>query len=454
VVLDGEGTAAAYLAGVMKALDAAGVRVDVVLGRGAGALVAAFSAFHAEDKIYGEGGVLDALATRPAFRVLPRYRFAAICLVLSFAAFLSPALVGVLSMVAFPVLALVRSFLPEGAIPGPGPASSFLLAAAETYYLPAVAFPLIVLFAVTAARSLAHLPKRRGDSSWARWFARDVLAPVIDLKPLFDLLQSRLWQLVRGTSTDGAPPDRKKLGQAYVELLTAGLGQHGFREVVFYALDTDSGEEVPFAVLKERFGKKLAETSGIARSEPVDLAGERASILFDALMASLSPPGLVPEVPITLPRESRFGGEVHRFTSSLLAGRDLLADAVAVGAEQIVYVAAVAPGASAPGSLPERLSRLALRARLEDDLGRAAAHPELPVFVVRPDVERLTPFEVSGRLQLGGERLTPGVLVAQGERDAERLFLRPVLGEDLPSVHPEATAPVRAEGWGAGPKEM
>jgi hypothetical protein len=458
VVLVGEGTAVAYLAGVMKALDAAGVRTDVVLGRGAGALVAAFSAFHAEERIYGSGGILDAVAATKPYRVLPRHRFAASCLLLSFAAFLSPALVGLVSMIALPVMALVRALLPEGAIPGPGPAVSFLLAAAETYYLPAVAFPLIALFAVMTARAIVVLPKGRGDSSWRLFFARDLaLAPIVDLAPLFELLQTRLWQLVRGTSTDGAPPHRKKLGQAYVELLTAGIGQHGFREVVFYALDTDSGEEVPFVVLKDRFGKKLSERAGVGRSEPIDLVGERASIFFDALRAALSPPGVVPEVPILLPRESRFGGEVHRFCSSLLAGRNLLADAVAVGAEQVVYVTASAPGAGSPASLSERLARRALRERLEDDLDWAASQGELPVFVVRPDVERLTPFEVSGRVQLGGERLTPGALVAQGERDAERLFLRPVLGEDLPSVAaPEATVPVRSEGggWGAGPKEM
>ena len=44
LVLVGEGTSAAYLAGALGALESAGVRVDLVLGKGAGAVVAAYGA--------------------------------------------------------------------------------------------------------------------------------------------------------------------------------------------------------------------------------------------------------------------------------------------------------------------------------------------------------------------------------------------------------------------------
>ncbi len=337
VVLAGEGTQAAYLAGVIRALDAAGVRLDVVLGTGVGALVAAFSAFHAEDKICGEGGLVEAIDRERPFRVAPLYRTAVLCLGIAFALFLAPALLGVVSIVVLPLQAVVRQWRPDTAM---GPAFlSDVVAAVEPYYFPAIAVPVVALFLIVALRMIGSIwrARREGFPSVGKCF----LDPALEITPLARMLEGRLWQLVRGTATEDRPRDRRALSEAYVQLLTAGLGQHGFRELVFYALDTDSGAEVPFVVLKDRFSKKLARDERAAngtregRAEPIDLAGDGSSIFFDALVASLSPPGLVPEVGIELPRGNEFGGEVHRFASSLVAGgAGIVADAVALGAEQ------------------------------------------------------------------------------------------------------------------------
>lgn len=449
VVLTGEGTSVAYLVGVMRALDAAGVRIDLVLGRGAGALVAAFSAFHAEDKISGEGGLLEAFAREKPFRVARFHRFAISCIATSFFFFAAPALLGLVAIVLFPVQALLRELLPAGSAAAPS-LLSVLVTALAPYYLPAVALPMIVLFIALATKKLGGASRER-----ARSFSvtEELTSPALDLAPLAHALELRLWQTVRGASADETPKDGTALGKAYAELATQGMGQHGFREVVFYALDTDVGEEVPFVLLKERFSKKLEARSGPGRSEPVDLGGEGAPILFDALMASVSPPGLVPEVAIRLPRGSRFGGEVHRFASSLVSGRGALADAVACGAEQVIYVTGAHRGERASGSVWERLVATALKTSLEDDLFWAASTSGVPVFVIRPDAERVSAFEVAGRAQPGGERLAPGVLADQGARDAERLFIRPVLGEEAALLGPETTVPVDRS-WRAGPSEL
>jgi hypothetical protein len=447
VVLAAEGIGAAYLVGVMRALDAAGVRIDVVLGRGAGALVAAFSALSAEDKIDGEGGLLETIARRPPYRIAPLYRFAGLCLATSFAFFAAPVLLGLLAVVVLPIQALLRGVLPAEAA---NPAwVSALVSAAEPYYLPAVALPVIVLFAWFCARSARVLGRRRAR----RPGMADLFPPPFDLAPLRDLLANRLWQLARGTATEERPPDRRALSEAYVQLLNSGLGQPGFREIVLYALDTDTGEEVPFVALKDRFAQKIASDPGPGRSEAINLTGEGAAVLFDVLMAALTPPGLVPEVGIKLPRGTKLGGEVHRFASSLSTGGEALADAVAAGAEQIFYVTSAAPGTRVSGSLVERISSGALKASLERDLHWAVEKVEAPVFVVRPDSERLSPFEIEGRPQLGGGRLCPSALVDQGARDLERLFVRPVLGEDLSPLPGEATVPIDRE-WEAGPKEL
>ncbi len=230
-------------------------------------------------------------------------------------------------------------------------------------------------------------------------------------------------------------------------------GSTGFGKLVLYALDTDTGEEIPFVALKEKFAKKMQAEPGPGRKEPIDLSGEGASILFDVLIAALAPPGLVPEVGLRLPRGSKLGGEVHRFVSSLSTGGEALPDAVAAGAEQIFYITSAAPGGRVSGTLWERLSTGAIKTSLERDLLWAEESTEVPVFVVRPDSERLAPYELEGRPQLGGGTLSPSALVDQGARDVERLFVRPVLGEELSPLPRESTVPIDRD-WKAGPKEL
>ena len=59
------------------------------------------------------------------------------------------------------------------------------------------------------------------------------------------------------------------------------FGQHGFRELVFYALDTHSGQEVPFVMLKDRFFRRLrahrASRCGPG-GEPIDLSADNGAL--------------------------------------------------------------------------------------------------------------------------------------------------------------------------------
>jgi hypothetical protein len=144
---------------------------------------------------------------------------------------------------------------------------------------------------------------------------------------------------------------------------------------------------------------------------------------------------------------------VHRFVSSLSTGGESLRDAVAAGAEQVFYVTSAASTNRVSGNLWERIATAGLSRSLERDLAWAEAKAEVPVFIIQPDFERLSPYELEGRLQLGGGRLPPRALVDQGARDVERLFVRPVLGEELSSLPREATVPIDRD-WQAGPKEL
>lgn len=447
-VLLGEGTGAAYLAGVVQGLHDAGVRIDLVLGKGAGALVAVFSALNAVDKLGGDDGVFARVSNSRVWTLDPLYKVTLVCLALSFVAFLSPFFVGLVALVVLPFAAMGR--LLTDAPPPEVEATwlGFVLEAGAPLYLRAMVTPLIVLCAF-----------------WLVWlvyaFARARRVPSLpapcQLSLLSALLESSLWHVVRGASSDKRPSDKKELGEALRKLVSGSWGQRGFRELVLYSLDTDSGQEVPFALVKDRFFKKLSTQRAGGRdascAEPIDLGKDGDAIVFDALVSALTPPGLVPSIPIKLPLGSKNGGEVHRFASSVLVSGGLLADAIAAGAEQILLIASCSPGERPTGNPLERVSEAAIR----NELARELAHGRettVPVFLVRPDKQRLTPYELTGRAQLGNDRLDLAALMAHGERDASRLFIEPVLGDVRPDSS-EATIPIKGELQDArGPREL
>src|SRR5687767_15728948 len=64
LVLTGTGTAGAYHAGVLRALHEAGVKIDVVAGRGIGAVGALFSAIDGAQRLWDENGLWRVPAAR------------------------------------------------------------------------------------------------------------------------------------------------------------------------------------------------------------------------------------------------------------------------------------------------------------------------------------------------------------------------------------------------------
>ena len=323
-------------------------------------------------------------------------------------------------------------------------------------YLRAMAFPLAVLFALLTFRWIipALIRGRGARSGIGHLFGQGVIEP----SPSTSCLERGLWDAVRGASVETRPSCKEDIGHHYRDLLSASLGQHGFRELIFYALDLDSGQEVPFILLKERWQRRM-DSRGVARTEPINLAGEAGPLFFNALMASVSPPVLMSAVPLQLPLGGRHGGEVHWFSSSLLAGQSAIADAAAAGAEQIIYVIGVSGTPGGEESSLEKLSAAALRQVLENDLRWVRSDPSGPtVFIVRPEKSRLKTFEFNGRALPGGERLGLTALVAQGERDTHRMFIQPMVGEANRSDRKidEVVAASRdgGEAWGQGPHEL
>src|SRR5688500_3681521 len=76
LVLTGTGTAGAYHAGVLRALHEAGVKIDVVAGRGVGAIGALFAAVDGAQRLWEEKGFWRSAAARHMYVWRPALRFA------------------------------------------------------------------------------------------------------------------------------------------------------------------------------------------------------------------------------------------------------------------------------------------------------------------------------------------------------------------------------------------
>ena len=465
VVLVGEGTSIAYLVGALKALLDAGVRVDLMVGKGVGAIVAAFGAIQAGEKLWSRPGLLGSITRERPWRLRAPYLATLICLAGAFGVFISPAILGILLLITLPLLAAARIIAPsavDGFQNGVQERIVGFSSQLDPIYLRAMAFPIALLFALLLIRWVLPRFFRRGEPG--RGLARFFGEGIIDLAPFTNVLERGLWEAVRGASVEPRPPQRKQIGQRYRDLLSSSFGQLDYCELIFYALDVNVGQEVPFVLLKDRWLSRMrarGPSQGAVAAEPTDLAGDAAPLLFDALVASVSPPSLVPSVPLRLPLEGRHGGEVHRFSSSLLAGHSAVNDAVAAGAQQIIYISgAPASGDPRAGGF-QRLADAAVRQTLENDLQWGNSVTSRPgLFVVRPDKARLGTFEFAGRSLYGEERLEMSALAAHGERDMTRMFIQPLVGQIGRSreavSHHEAGEEHHSEKepWGKGPDQL
>src|SRR5512143_3438280 len=81
LVLAGSAASGAYHAGVLKAMDESGVKIDLVVGSGVGTVAAAFAAVAGGARLYGPGGFWDGACWRSLYRLRPALRAAQALLV-------------------------------------------------------------------------------------------------------------------------------------------------------------------------------------------------------------------------------------------------------------------------------------------------------------------------------------------------------------------------------------
>lgn len=473
LVLTGTGTSGAYHAGVLRALDESGVKIDVMVGSGVGTIAAAFGAAAGGPRLYGEGGFWDGAGWDALYRLRAGLRTAILLLACSFGVFLLPVALALLGGVLFLPLALADLAMP-GLTARATAAISSIPGVLRAPYLVALSLPIFVLCAVAflALLRMALRDRRRIPES---------LEAILDPTVGEVRLGKGLWEIARGSAISSFPTSEAEIGRKYVGLVAENLGQPGFRELILRTADLDTGGVVPFVLLDDahRAAFAAARSRG-ARSQLVGIPGAvdlRAhgydTLLFDAAVTGLLPPGAAPVRRVAFPRGGIFAGEMHRLTDAALAGGCGISEAVAAGADQIVVVTAApqvataaprrrGPRALADGLLStlerravdggirsaERINRMVetLGHRTEDgghgwqDPVSGRVYRDISLYVIRPDRRVLGTLEWDGGEDPATEVLeTPDDLAEQGYRDAYRLFVEPVVGA---FAEPQPRAPI------------
>ena len=408
LVLCGTGAHGAYHAGVLRALQEAGVKIDVMSGQGVGAAGAALAAIDGGARLWEANGIWRAAGARLMYRWKWPLRAAAWTLPLLALTLVIPFLLFLLGFPSYPIY-FVSAALLETAL--------LLLAAG-----------------IAAALAWRRAPVRRKAAG--AWWWRMLGAP-LDVDLARRRFGEALWQLIRG-GTHMQRPAAPLLGRRYAEMLAENLGQPGFREVMLIATDLDARRDVVGALLQEPYRHEFSapRPGRERRAEAIDFAGAGRDHAFDFVAAGLTPAvGCDPHL-MTFAPDTFWRGETHRMCDRPGAVSRLLDELAGAGVSQAIIVSAVA---TPP---PHRLSvpHLAMPHRAGEFLAAAESAAlrdatELArlrfdsVYLICPAHNPVGAFDLAGAYDDASDRRQDLVeLMERAYEDAYRQFIEPVVG--------------------------
>lgn len=441
LVLTGTGTAGAYHAGVLRALHEAGVKLDVVAGRGAGVIGALFTAVDGAQHLWSDKGFWRTAAAGRLYEWRPTLRLLAAAVLAAVAIVAVPLAVMALGLVVYPIDFLLKMVGLSGAgLVGwyVGLANAAFAPTALPTWLPRLA--VLVLGAAGVAALVSAL--RRTNTRHARgpWWWRIVGAP-LSAEATIDTAWSAVWDLVRGAAALRTP-SRVDLARRYTELLGENLGQPGFRELLLVAHDIDAGRDLVFAMVddtrrRELIRRPLTKDAEDRRAEVFDLAGIARDHLADAVAGALTVPLATDLHDVHFAPDGYWRGETHRLCDRPGSLERILQELAAIEVAQVILVSA-APESPGPHALSA--PRLDWRGRLgeyvhsseasalRDLLGRRRAD-DPAVFVVRPSHNPVGPFDFDGGFDdRSDRRLNLTELMNRGYEDAYHQFIEPIVG--------------------------
>ena len=440
LVLTGIGTAGAYHAGVLRALAEAGVKIDVVAGRGVGVVGALFAAIDGGQRLWEAKGFWRSPAVTGFYGWRTPVRAAGYALVLSIALVAAPLLAIALGLVVFPIDFVLKML---GA--GGGGLVALYLGAASRAFAPDMLptwLPRLVVIVLTAAAAIVIVDgwHRTRGRQHGRWWWRLAGAP-LSAEPAVVHTWRVMWDLIRGAA-HVKQPGRGDLGRRYLEMLNDSQGQPGFRELVIVDHDVDARRDLVFAFVGEArrrdlYRRSTEEQAAARRAEVFDLAGIGGEYLAGAVAAALTVPAATDSERITFAPDAYWRGETHRLIDRPSAVLRLLTELADLGVEQAIVVSA-APVAAEAHALAG--ARVEPRARLGELLQAAetaavtdalrAIAPRIPrVFSIRPPHNPVGPLDFGGGYDDRSDRRQPlEELLNRGYEDAYHQFVEPVIG--------------------------
>ena len=453
LVLTGTGTAGAYHAGALRAFHEAGVKLDVVAGRGIGVVGAVFAAIDGAQRLWDEKGFWRSPGVASFYgwdRLLVGNAWAMAIAVVMVAV---PIAAMALGLVVFPIDFALKMI----GLGAPGLVGSYLDVAQRAFapegfptWLPRIVVLVLGvagLVAVIGAWRSAGVRRQRGAPWW-----RVVPAP-LSADRITEHCWRVLWDLLRGAAHLKQPPPADLL-RRYTELLADNLGQPGFRELLVVVHDVDAHRDLIFALVPDSRRRDLikrptSDAADARRAEVFDLRGVGREYLPDAVAGALCVPAVTQPRELTFAPDAYWRGETHRLCDrpgSLIRVLDELAE---IGVEQAIVVASCdespGPHALAPG-------RLDFRSRVGDYLQSAEASELrdavclgasriMRIFTVYPGHNPVGPFDFGGSYDDRSDRRRPlQELMNRGYEDAYHQFVEPVVGASGERVGGGATA--------------
>lgn len=442
VIVGGTGVDGAYHAGVLRALHEAGIKVDLVAGRGVGALAALLFALDGGAALWDPHGLWRRSAKRASYTLTWRYRALGSMLGAMAVTLAVPLLLLAAAALVWPLALLAGWVGLDAAVPIAARYADWLGWLFSGERLPAwiaravlvLATLLLACLAVGAMVTAWRSPRRRRGPVWWR-----LLGPPVDSSGFADAATRALWDLLRGGAAL-ARPRAADISRRLVELLAGGAGQPGHRDLLLTVHDLDARRDLVFGMMHGDAGRRLfpgAAGAPVRRAEAFDLAGPAGAALLDVVGGALTLAELSEPHTLAFAGESAWRGEVHRLADRPAALARLLEEAAAAGMEQAIVVTATP---EPPGPHALQAPRLDPRGRagewiasqetaaVRDAVRFAQAHFHA-VFVVRPEHNPLLPLDLTGGYDAGSDRAAPPAdLLARGYEDAHRLFIEPALG--------------------------
>ncbi len=458
VVLAGTGAHGAYHAGVLRALQEAGVKVDLVAGHGVGAASAAVAAIDGGARLWDANGLWAQPSVAQLYgytRLIRRAGWLSLALVV---VLFAPVLVLVgLALVVYPTAFLLETVGAEAGTVLMRGFTAWLQSAFSGPNLPTliprigmiVLAALVALVAAGAATARQAKPQVRRVAGAPWW--RVVGAP-IDAESARTAFTATIWGLIRGAAPAGRQP-LLEVSRRFTDVLRENLGQPGFREVMMITTDLDGRRDLVAALLREPYRGEFmaAQPDRDRRAEVLDLADSGRDRALDVMAGALTPPVVCEPHRVTFGADSYWRGETHRLCDRPGSITRLLEEVAAAGVTQVIVVAA-SSASSGPHRLPA--SRLDARFRLGEFVVAAESAAlrdafEMArlrfdgVYLIRPAHNPIGPFDVEGTYDQNSDRQQDlAELMAHAYEDAYRQFIEPVVGasgEQLAQPRPSVT---------------